>query len=157
MPSNYGAGADSWESLGQQGNHTNLKGNQPWILIERTDPEAETPVFWSSDANSWLIGKVPDAGEDWWQKKRASEDEMAGWHHWCNGHELGQTSGGGEGQEGLVCCSPWDHKVSDVTGQLNTTTNYMTFREWGLYSVCQKETLTIVKEKSNIIHILLVS
>ena len=30
-------------------------------------------------------------------------------------------------------------------------------REWGLYSVCQKETLTIVKEKSNIIHILLVS
>ena len=66
----------------------NLKGNQPWILIGRTDAEAEAQVFWSSDANRWLIEKVPDAGKDWGQKeKRASEDEMAGRHHWCNGHE----------------------------------------------------------------------
>ena len=73
-----------------------LKGNQPWILIGRTDAEAETPVFWLSDANRGLIGKVPDAGKDWGQKeKRTSEDEMAGWHHWGNGHELGQTSGDG--------------------------------------------------------------
>ena len=36
----------------------NLKGNQPWIHIGRTG--AEAPVFWSSDANSWLIGKVPN-------------------------------------------------------------------------------------------------
>ena len=73
----------------------NLKGNQPWIHIGKTDAEAETPVFWSSDANNWLIEKVPDAGKDWGQKeKRASEDEMAGWYHQCNGHELGQTSGG---------------------------------------------------------------
>ena len=57
----------------------NLKGNQPWILIGRTDAEAETLVFWSSDANSWLTGKVPDAGNDWGQKeKTASENEMAG-------------------------------------------------------------------------------
>ena len=68
----------------------NLKGNQPWILFGRTDAEAEAPVFWSPDANSWFIGKVPDAGKDWGQKeKRASEDEMAGWLHQCNGHELG--------------------------------------------------------------------
>ena len=40
----------------------NLKGNQPWILVGRND--AETPVFWSSDVNSQLIGKVPDAGKD---------------------------------------------------------------------------------------------
>ena len=47
-------------------------------LTGGTDAEAETPVFWSSDANSWHIGKVPDAGKDWGQKeKRASEDEMA--------------------------------------------------------------------------------
>ena len=60
----------------------NLKGYQFWILIGRTDAEAEAPVFWSSDGNSWLIGKVSDAGKDWGQKeKRASEDEMAGWHH----------------------------------------------------------------------------
>ena len=39
----------------------NLKGNHPWILIGRTD--AEAPVFWSTDANSWLIGKVLDLGK----------------------------------------------------------------------------------------------
>ena len=57
----------------------NLKGNQPWIVIGKIDAEAETPVFWSPDVKSWLIGKVRDAGKDWGQKeKRVSEDEMAG-------------------------------------------------------------------------------
>ena len=57
----------------------NLKGDQPWIFTGRPDGEAEALVFWSSDANRWFIGKVPDAGKDWEQKdKRASEDEMAG-------------------------------------------------------------------------------
>ena len=78
----------------------NLKGNQPWKLIGRTDAEAEVPAIWSPDANSQLIGKVPDAGKDWGQKgKRASEDEMAGLHHWCNVYELGQTLRDGEGVE----------------------------------------------------------
>ena len=54
----------------------NLKGNQPWILVGRTDDEAEALVFWSSDLNSWLIGKVLNVGKDRRQKeKRASEDE----------------------------------------------------------------------------------
>ena len=34
----------------------------------------------------------------------------------ANRHELGQTSGDGEGQRGLVCCSPSGHKESDMTG-----------------------------------------
>ena len=103
----------------------NLKGNQPWIVIGKIDAEAETPVFWSPDVKSWLIGKVRDAGKDWGQnEKRASEDELTGWHHGWNGHELGQTSGDGEGQGGLVCCSPWSSKESDMTGQLNNN-NFM--------------------------------
>ena len=110
MPSNYSAGQDSWKFLGQQGYRINLKRNQPWIL-GRTDAEAEAPVFWSSDANSWLIGKVPYAGKDWGQKEKLSEDEMAVWHHRCNGHELRQTLGYEEGQEGLACCSLWGHRV----------------------------------------------
>ena len=40
----------------------NLKGDQPWIFTGRADAEAETPIFWLSDANSQLIGKDPDAG-----------------------------------------------------------------------------------------------
>ena len=91
----------------------NLKGNQPWILIGRTD--AEAPIFWSPDVNSQLIGKISDAGKDWKQKKRASGAEMAGWHHRCNGHELGQTSGDGEGQGSLPCHSRWDCKELDPT------------------------------------------
>ena len=49
------------------------------------------------------------------QKKRVTLDEMAGWHRQCNGHELGQTPGNGEGQGGLACCSPWGHKEWDMT------------------------------------------
>ena len=44
---------------------------------------------------------------------------MAGWHHQCNGYELGQTLGDGEGQGRLACRSPCSCKESDMTGQLN--------------------------------------
>ena len=44
---------------------------------------------------------------------------MAGRHHQCNEHELGKTPGDSEGQKGLECCSPWSHKESDMTGQVN--------------------------------------
>ena len=65
------------------------KGNQSWIFIERTDVEAETPILWPPDAENWLIGKDPDAGEDWtWKEKRTTQDEIVGWHHWLNGHEF---------------------------------------------------------------------
>ena len=98
---------------------SNLKGDQPWIFTGRTD--AEAPVFWSSNAQSWLIGKVLDAGTDWAQKeKRVSEDDMAGCHYWCNGHELEQTSGDGEGQGGPACCSPWGLKELGMTRWLNS-------------------------------------
>ena len=69
--------------------------------------------------NRRLIGKDPDAGKDWRQKeKRASEDELAGWHH-NTGTWFGQTPGDGEGQGGLTCCSPWGHTELDTTRQLN--------------------------------------
>ena len=67
--------------------------------------------------NRQLTGKVSDAGKDQGQKeKRASEDEMAGWHHQCNEHELGPSQEDDEGQGGLACCSPWGCKESDSTG-----------------------------------------
>ena len=48
------------------------QGNQSWILIRRTeaeaDAEAETPILWPPDLKNWLIGKDPDAGKDWKQK-----------------------------------------------------------------------------------------
>ena len=52
-----------------------------------------------------------------------TEDEMVGWHHLLNNHEFEQTPGDGEGQGTLVCCSPWGHKESDMTEQLNNNNN----------------------------------
>ena len=94
----------------------NPKGNQSWIFIGRTDPEAEAPVLWPPDTKSRHIGKDPDAGKDRKQKeKRAAEDEMLWQHHWLNGHEFEQTLGDGEGQGSLACCSPWCLKELDLT------------------------------------------
>ena len=81
------------------------KGNQPWIFIGRTDAEAEAPILWPPDAKSWLIGKDPDAGNDWGQEKKGiTENEMVEWHHRLNGHEFEQAPGDGEGQGSLVRC-----------------------------------------------------
>ena len=49
----------------------------PWMLIGRTDAKAEAPVFWSLDTNSRLIGKVPDAGKDWWHQRMRWHDGIA--------------------------------------------------------------------------------
>ena len=69
----------------------NLKGNQPWIFIGKTDAEAEAPILWPPDTKSRLIRKDPDAAKDRGQKeKRVAEIEMVGWHHQFNGHELGK-------------------------------------------------------------------
>ena len=46
---------------------------------------------------------------------------MAGWHHQCNGYELEQTLGDGEGQGGLACHSLRVCKESNIIGQLNNT------------------------------------
>ena len=100
----------------------NPKGKQPWILIGRTDAEAEAPILWPPDVKSWLIGKDTDVGKDWRQgEKGATEDEVIGWHHRLNGHELGQTPGNNEGQGGLACCSPWGRRVN-MTEWLNWLT-----------------------------------
>ena len=86
----------------------NLKGNQPWILAGRTDAEAETPVFWS-----------PDAGKIKTRRRRGCQ-----MMRWLDGITEAmdmnlENSGRCEGQGGLACCGPWDHKELDMTGQLN--------------------------------------
>ena len=98
------------------------KGDQYWVFIGRTDAEAETPIFWPPHVKSWLIGKDSDAGRDWGkEEKGTTEDEMAGWHHWLDGHEFAWTPGVGDGQGGLACCDSWDLKELDTTEQLNWT------------------------------------
>jgi len=63
------------------------EGDQPWDFFGRNDAKAETPVLWPPHEDSWLIGKDSDAGRDWGQEEKGrTEDEMAGWHHWLDGH-----------------------------------------------------------------------
>ena len=92
------------------------KGAQSWVFIGRTDVKAETPILWPPHAKSWLIGKDPDAGRDWGQEEKGmTEDEMAGWHHWLDGHEFEWTPGVGDGQGGLDCCDSRGRKELDTT------------------------------------------
>ena len=98
----------------------NPKRNQSWIVIGRTDAEAETPILWPHNVKNCLIGKDPDAGKDWRQEeKETTENEMVGWHHQLDGHEFEQALGVGDGQGNLVCYSPWGRKELDTTEQLN--------------------------------------
>ena len=95
-----------------------IRGNVSFI--GRTDAEAETPILWPPDEKNWLIGKDSDAGREWGQEEKGTtEHEMAGWHHWLDGHESEWTLGVGDGQGGLACCDSWGHKESDMTEQLN--------------------------------------
>ena len=89
----------------------NPKGNQSWIAIGRTDPEAEAPTPWPPDRKNWLW-KRP-----WcWERLKAeekgtAEDEMVGWHRWLNGHMFEHTLGDSGGQGGLAYCNLWGCKV----------------------------------------------
>ena len=116
---------DSWESLElKEIQPVHPKGNQSWILIRRTDAEAEAPILWSLDTKNGLIGKDPDAGKDWRREEKGmTENEMVGWHHRLDRHEPEQALGAGDGQGGPACCSPRAGKELDMTEWLNWTEN----------------------------------
>ena len=54
------------------------KENQPWVVIGRTDAEAETPILWPPDMKSWLIAKDSDAWKTEDRRKRVNR----GWGGW---------------------------------------------------------------------------
>ena len=130
----------------------NPKGNQPRILIGRTDAEAETPILFLPDEKSQLTGKDPDTGKYWRQEEKGiAEDKMAGWHHQLDWHEFEQATGAGDGQGSPTCCSPWCCKELDMTERLNwtdwrtlealyaykkTNLNYSFFFFFGVFLIC---------------------
>ena len=105
--------------------------DQSWVIIGRTDVEAETPILWPPDEKSWLIGKDPDGGKDWGQEEKGTtEDVMAGRpSHWLDGREFKWTPGVGDAQGGLACCDSRDRKESDRTERLNWTEQILTAYE----------------------------
>ena len=100
----------------------NHKGNQSWIFTGRTEAEPESPILWPPDVKNWLTGKDSHAGKDRGQEEKGvTQDEMVGWHHRLNGHELERTPADSEGQGSLVCCSPWGRKELNTTEWLKNT------------------------------------
>ena len=84
-----------------------------------------------------LIGKVPDAGKDQGLKeKRVSENEIAGWHHQCSEHQLGQTLGDGEGQGGLASAV---HGVKKCQTRVNDCTELIE-SHWTIFPQSHEET-----------------
>ena len=80
--------------------------------------------YFGHDAKNWLIGKDPDAGEDWRQERKGKTEKKVGWHHRLNGHEFEQPLGAGDWQGSLVCCSLW------ICKQLHVTELKWTFCNW---------------------------
>ena len=105
-----------WEAdCGAINRSVNPKGNLPWLCIGRTD--AEDSILWPPDVGHQEqgTGKRPCSGKEWGEEeKKATEDEMVGWHHWLNGYKSEQTQGD-RGQGTLACCSSWGCKELDTT------------------------------------------
>ena len=98
------------------------KGDQSWVFFGRSNANPETLILWLPHAKIWPIRKDSDAGRDWGQEEKVTtEDEMARWHHWLDGHEFEWTPEIGDGQGGLACCNSWGHKQLDTTERLNWT------------------------------------
>ena len=88
-----------------------LKEISPKHSLEGLMLKLKLQYFGHLMRKNWLIWKDPDARKDWRRKeKRATEDEMVGWHHWLNGHEFEKALGVGDGPGGLGCCSLWGRK-----------------------------------------------
>ena len=95
---NCGAGEDSWESLGQQGNQSILKEINSEYSLEGLMLKLQLQYFGHLMRRADSLGKDPNAGKDWGQEEKGvTEDEMIEWHHRLNGHEFEQTAGDSEG------------------------------------------------------------
>ena len=103
----------------RRSNQSVLQETTPEYSLEGLIMKLKLQYFghWCKELTHW---KRPWCWKDRSQEEKATtEDEMVGWHHRLNGHGFEQTPGDGEGQGGLVCCSPWGHKESDMTERLN--------------------------------------
>ena len=103
---NYPKGClNTWKS-----NHSTISGGKRWVHVSLDQCNCNK--------------EDTDPGKDWRQEEKGvTEDEMVRCNHRLNRHVLAQTPAEDEGQGSLGCFSPWGHKESDVTWQLNSSNN----------------------------------
>ena len=101
----------------RRSNQSILKGNNPEYSLEGLMLKLQYFGHLMLRADS--LEKTLDAGKDWGQEQRMTEDEIVGWHHQLNGHEFEQAPGDGDGQGSLAWCRPWGCKELDTTEWLN--------------------------------------
>ena len=91
-------------------------------------------LMWRVDSleNTLMLGRIGGR-----RRRGTTENEMAGWHHWLDGHESEWTPGVGDRQGGLACCDSWGRKESDTTEQLHwTELNWMCMHIYIKLYVC---------------------
>ena len=104
----------------RRSNQSILKEISPEYSFEGLMPKLKLQYFghlmWRADSfeKTLMLGKTEG-------RKGTTKDEMVGWHHQLEGHKFEQALGVGDRQGGLLCFSPWGHKESDPTEQLNWT------------------------------------
>ena len=96
------------------------KGNQSWFSLEILMLKLKLQYFGhlmrrvNSLEKTLMLQKIES------RRRKTTEHEMVGWHHWLNGHEFEQAPGDAEGQGSLVWCSPWCCEELDTTERLNS-------------------------------------
>ena len=116
----------SWTA--RRTNQSILKEISPEYTLEELTLKLKLQYF------SHLMRRAELLAKTWcWERLKAeaegrTEDEMAGWHHRLDGHELEQASGAGKGQRSLVCCSRWGSQSE--TQLSGWTTTVVLFTEW---------------------------
>ena len=120
---NCGVRADSWESLGLQGDPTSQSSRKSVLNTHWKDCcwswNSNTLATWCEELTHWKRRWCWERLKQ--EEKGTTEDEMVGWHHRLEGHEFEQAPRVGDRQVSLACYSPWGHKKSDTTELLNWT------------------------------------
>ena len=105
---------------------TARKSNQS-ILKEISPEYSLEGLMHSSNTLATWCEELTHLKRPWcWERLKAGrEGDDRGWEGWVASliqwTWVGSNSGDSEGQVSLVCCSPWGHKESDTTEQLNWT------------------------------------
>ena len=133
---NHGAGEDSWESLGLQGDPTQsiLKEISPGCSLEGLMLKLKLQYFGHLMRRADSLEKTLMLGKIGGRRRRGRQRVMVGWRNQLNGHEFEWTPGVGDGQGGLAGCSPWGRKESDTTERLNWLTDWTKIKQPSLNS-----------------------